>query len=430
MTKTKGIARYLTAVVLYTFAMIAPVFAAETKADVAKLFKAQPLKIIPIGDLKILGGWSDTDRGSPLWGFDIAGSFSPALRLSEKQHIIPLYSGEFKRMRQYITQEEGGRLYNTSQIHNASLAWRSQMTDEVALRMTGIGTWSFTKETKDEEWGKGLYDYEDYGAAVDLRYTDFFINEKGKFNYLAGFEFFHRRYPHYQSLISLAAQTAPETHEKDFDGYKLSAGVEEMKAWGINWSVKPYVLLKHYIDKKLIGDNGVLDISKKRKDLVFECDATAIKPLVENRWEIGVDAYLNYTESNLGYYDSMSTTTIADDVYTPKYYTYTAGQIYPYLTYYHPIGKDKNFVLRGGYSYMERKYTHRLAQESNRNYTNSKQKDREYGCHFMASYPIKKSLSWITTFDYVRDSSNQKFEQYYYYNYDVYEAMTGITWEF
>lgn len=392
------------------------------------LYAAQK-QIIPIGSFQALGSFSDTDKGTNLWGYNFSGSYAPSVKLNDTQYLIPLYNGSYKRMRQYITQEEGGRFYNTTQIHNLSAALRSQHSDEWVSRITGLATWNFLKETRDESFGKGLYDYRDFGAVFDLRQT-LTVDETKQHNYSWGTQYFRRTYPNFKSLISLATVTAPETDEKNFDGIKFSFGVEENVVQGISWEFKPALLLKYFTDKKLIGDDGVLKTGDKRKDYVLSGDLNSDWPFKEGRWVLSADNSISYTHSNLDFYDSRDTLTLSDDVFTKNYYTYFSAFTYPYITYYHPIAKDKKFALRGGYSFLLRDYPGRKVQESSGAYTSTKQQDKEHAVHLSSSYPITKELSWVTYFDYSWVKSNQKYEKFYLYTYNVYQIQTGISIEF
>ena len=71
--------------------------------------KTKNPSFIPIGHLEILCSYSDIDKGRSLWGYDVWGYFSPIIKLSDTLTLIPLYNGEFQRMRQYVSQEEADK---------------------------------------------------------------------------------------------------------------------------------------------------------------------------------------------------------------------------------------------------------------------------------------------------------------------------------
>lgn len=387
-------------------------------------------KIIPTGSFQALGAYSDTNKGSGLWGYCFSGSYAPAVKLNDTQYLIPLYSGIYEHMRQYVTQEEGGVMYNNWQIHNVSVALRTRHSEEWISRFNGIATWNLLNETKDEGFGKGLYDYRDFGFSFDLRQT-LPVTESQQHEYGWGFQYFRRTYPNYKSLISLASVTAPEVDEKDFDGIKFSWGFDEIAKKGLSWEVKPSLLLKFFTDKKLVNEDGTLDGNSKRRDYVLASDAGFDIPILgSDRWVLSADGNLTYEHSNLDLYDSRGTLILNDDVYTENYYTFLSASAYPYITYYHPIGKDKKIALRGGYSFLYRHYPGRKVREENGAYTDSKEHDIEHAVHVSGSYPITKELSWVTYFDYTWARSNQKYEQYYWYTYNTYQVQSGISIEF
>lgn len=389
-----------------------------------------PRRIIPIGNLEVLGSYSDIDEGSDLWGFNISGSFAPAVRLNDRNHLIPLYHGAFKRMRQFVAQEEGGRLYNTWQIHNGSLALRTQLSNKWSTRLTTLGTWNFVKETRDESFSEGLYDYRDFGGSFDARHTDIYPVEKRQRVLSGGLQYFRRDYPNFQSLLSLATVTAPEEDEKDFDAVRLSAGFEDKSAEGLRWELKSSLLLKYFVDKRLIGEDGVLDVDRKRRDYVVEVNLNAAEPFLAGRWEVGLDNAIIYNNSNLDFYDSRDTVGLGDDVFTQDYYTYFSAVIYPHITFYHHLTRDKKLALKLGYSFLVRDYKDRKAQDSDGAYTNEDQQDTEHSLHIFGTFPITKSIDWITNFDYTLAGSNQNYEKYYRYEYDVYQIQTGISMGF
>lgn len=391
---------------------------------ISQLANAEQNKITPTGNFQALGAYSDTNKGKGFWGYDFSGSYAPMVKLNDSQYLIPLYSGVIEHMRQYVTQEEGGRLYNDFQLHNLSVALRNKHSEEWSSRITGLATWNFLKETQDESFGTGLYDYRDFGAAFDLRQR-LKLGGDTEHEYSWGIKYFRRTYPNYQSLISLSTVTAPETDEKDFDAIGLSFGFEELLKRGISWEMRPSLMLKYFTDKKQIGDDGVLK-DDNRRDYVLGLDFNGDWPLKEGRWVVSADNNLTYNHSNMDYYDSGNTLILSDDVFSRNYYSFFSASTYPYVTYYHPMGKDKRLALRAGYSFLYRHYPGRKVQEADGTYTDSKQRDHEHAVHLSSSYPISKELSWVSYFDYTWARSNQKFEQFYYYAYNIYQIQTGI----
>lgn len=392
----------------------------------------QNIKIIPIGSIELFGSYSDIKDGSDLWGYFISGTFSPVIQLNKKTDIIPLYYGVIKRMRQFVTQEEGGRLYNTWQIHNLSMALRKNVSDRFGYRLEIFGALNYLKETRDESFGKGLYDYWDLGLSLNLTNRILSATKEKSLFLSSNLQYFRREYPNYKSLISLAPVTAPEKNEKDFDGIRLSFQIEQNKEDGSYLKLNSSLLTKFFIDKRLIGEDGILIMNKKRRDYVFETDID-IRHIIAKRWTLGFDNSIVYNHSNLGFYDSRDTVLpgqLGDDVFTKNYYTYTSITIHPYIIYSYPINNTKKISIRLGYTYLVRDYTDRKAQLSDGTYTDTDQRDTEQTFHIGLTYPLTRQLSLITSFDYTIADSNQKYEKYYRYSYDVYQMMSGLSFSF
>ena len=383
--------------------------------------KTKNPSFIPIGYLEILCSYSDIDKGRSLWGYDVWGYFSPIIKLSDTLTLIPLYNGEFQRMRQYVSQEEGGRFYQTSQIHNISLCLRKEFKPGWFFKITPFGTWNYLKETKDEKWGKGLYDYRDAGCRFGLRHN---FGEDSTFN--VSTEYFHRKYPNFKSLIYLATQQNVDKNEKDFDAVKFSFSVSKEEP--VKMEILFYIMLKYFTDKHLVREDGTLDVNNKRRDEVYNLDFNFTFPLRDN-----ISFCLNNTfffnHSNLGFYDSKNTLTLSDDYFNSKYYTYWYYFIFPHLIYYLPLSEKKYVEFKLGYSLLFRKYLYRKAQTEDGIYGTKRQRDLEHTIHFSLKWPLTRKINWILKFNYTLCRSNQRYEAYYRYRYDIYQIRAGFSFQ-
>ncbi|MBD3263535.1 MAG: hypothetical protein GF375_00350 [Candidatus Omnitrophica bacterium] len=387
----------------------------------------QDSKFIPFGYLEVLGTYSDIKDGSHLWGYNIFGYYSPTLKINDSLYLIPLYTVEYKRLRQFISQEEGTLLYNTYMAHNFNLALRKEFKEGWFLRFAALGTWNYVKETRDESWGEGLYDYRDVGCSLKLRRRKRAAEDLR--NYTFGFEYFRRIYPNFQSLISIGMPSAPETNEKDFDGFKLSFSFDKINSRNQRVYLKPYLLFKVYLDKHLIRQDGTLDIYNKREDRLFNLDYGFKTPLNKSFY-FGMDNNYTYNYSNLGFYDSKNTLGLGDDAYLKHYYSYHSASASPYIEYIHRLDEGKEARLKLGYSILLRYYPHRKAQNANAVYGDDNEEDLEQMLYTSFSWPLTKSVNLLLRYSYTWARSNQEYEEYYRYNYDTYRISSGLSFEF
>lgn len=375
----------------------------------------------------MLGGFSDVNDGEELWGGDVFGYFSPTYKFDDSLFLIPLYTVEYKRSIQFINQDEGIQLNSEYMTHNANLALRKEYEKDWFIKGSAFGTWNYVKETKDESWTKGLYDYRDVGCSFDLSHKN--KSSYYKDNYSIGFEYYRRMYPNFVSLASIGMPSAPEKNEKDFDAFKLGVGLNRITSTGTQLYLKPYYLFKRFIDKHTVNDDGTYELSQMRKDQIINLDYGFRLPLNEE-FSVGMDNNYLYNFSNLGYYDSMSTLLPNDDVFTHKYYSYHSASALPYVEYIHSLEEEKDVRLKLLYSYLFRYYPERKAQGPMGDYTSQDEQDFEHILSSSFAWPLTKNLDFLIRYSYTWARSNQKYEQFYRYKYDTYEIQTGISLDF
>ncbi|RKY28068.1 MAG: hypothetical protein DRP61_02720 [Candidatus Omnitrophota bacterium] len=388
---------------------------------------SQNFKFINTGHIEVLGTYSDIKKGEALWGYNIFGYICPSLKIDPTLYLIPLYTLEYKRLRQFISEEEGIVQYTNYLTHNLTLGLRKEFKKNWFIKISTLGTWNYVKETKDEDWGEGLYDYRDAGVSLDFRHR--IRTEKTFENYTWGFEYFRRKYPNFQSLLSIGMPSAPEKNEKDFDGYKFSFGWERATSEGLKFYIKPYLLLKFFLDKHLLNEDGTLNSSKKRKDTLLNLDWGISFPLTE-KIRFFLDNNYSYNYSKLGYYDSKNTLILTDDKFIPRYYYYQSFLISPSLEYIYPLEGEKEISLKLGFSFLYKDYFDRKAQTESGTYSQKDQRDLEYELSAALSFPITKKLNWLIRYSYTWARSNQRYEAYYRYNYDTYLIEAGFSLNF
>ena len=389
--------------------------------------KVKAVEFIPMGHLEVLRAYSQIRHGSHLLGEDISGYYSPIVKFNSTLYLIPLYTIQFQKVKQFLPEEEGNHLYNTYMVHNFTLSLRKEFQPGWFVKFSAIGTWNFVKETHEEAWGRGLYDYRDAGAGIDLRHKK--TVEDNKQDYTFGFQYYRRQYPNFSSLISLASPVPPERREKDFDGFKISTGFENLASGGEEFYIKPYFLIKHFIDKHLLKDDGTLNLNQHRQDEVFNLDCGFKLPLME-RLFFYLDNNYAYNYSNAGFYDSRNTVILADDVFTPHYYSYHSYAISPALEYIYTLAEQKDVKVKLGYSFLDRYYTDRKSQTESGTYSNKEERDSEHCVSSSLAWPLTKKIDFLTKFSYTWSRSSQKYEQYYIYHYNIYEVEAGLSLDF
>jgi len=391
--------------------------------DAIKLKKQSEFKIIPIIDISALGTYSKVSSSDDIGGAHVYGTISPVFRLDKSNYIIPLYYGSYNRERQIVVEEEGGRVYNELMDHSVTLEYKHLLNERLVIKLDGLMRLHYVKE-EGYDWSDGLYDYQDFGGAAKIEYK--LSNTKtNRSSIIFGGEYYHREYPNYQSLISLATVTAPETDEKDYHGYRPTV-TYKYKGRGFGCRLLYSPLYKDFDDKKVIDSNGIL-ADKEREDW-FHYGRLSLSYLPqESSLMYGLTLTGIIIDSNQNYYDSRGTVSLSDDVFTDNYYSFQSLNINPKITYIQRLENKKTpatYTL--GYSYQIRDYEDRKAQFADGTYTQDTQLDETHSASLQAVYPLTDNISAIATGKYTKGLSNMKYQTYYRYKYDSYYAGAGI----
>jgi hypothetical protein len=386
-------------------------------------------KVIPIVNLDLLGTYSKIQGHDETWGAIVDALVSPAIKMNDNYYIIPLYNFNYTREQQIIAEEEGGYSVQQTMNHNVYLTNKFRLNDRFVTKLSGFGTWAYYKETKDEDWSDGLYDYTDVGALLDFEYEIGALRDKSFDELGLELEYYRREYQNFKSLISLASPTAPEENEKDYDGYKLAVGYLRDSADALSIEALYQPLWKRYVDKLVVGSDGVLISGDKRKDLQHTLDLNFRYPQTE-RLTFYLDNQLIINTSNQNFYDSKDTIILSDDEFIDDYYEYTSYMLRPKVSYDIPVKEEKDLTVHLAYAFLDKQYDDRKAQSSSGAYTNDEQEDKFHTFSLGLSYPLTEKVKAIALFDYTIAKSNMEYEKYYRYNYDLMSVACGISCRF
>ena len=390
--------------------------------------EARAAELIQLGHVELLRAYSEIKKGDDDLGVDLSGYYSPTVKFNDTLYLIPLYSAQFYRVEQYMPQEEGNVFFDTYLTHNINLALRKEFSPGWFFKVGALGTWNFVRETHEDKWGRGLYDYMDAGASAEIKRQ---VKKEETVNvYLAAVEYYRRQYPNFATLISETTVTPPERREKDYDGYKLKLRAEAANADGLRGYLETSYLHKLFLDKHLVLEDGTLDTDRQRKDYEIGFDGGFFLPLPWEKFGLTFDSDFLHNFSNMGYYDSLNTLALGDDVYTPHYFAYDSFTVTPAFEFAQPLGEEKLLRLRLGYGYMHRHYPHRKAQMLDGTYTTEEQTDAQHEYFATLTIPLTKKINFVTKYSFVKFRSTQKFETYYRYNYSSYQIKSGISWDF
>jgi len=377
---------------------------------------------------EFLGGYSQIEGKDGLGSILSDWLVSPTLKLAERLHWINVYNGSYNRTSQVITQEEGGREADETQSHAVTTAFKYRLTDTWSLRPHFFTDWVFVKETQDESFGDGLYDYHNIGGGLESSWITSSSKEKEDEARL-GFQFFKREYPNYQSLPFLFDPNgAAEVNEKDFYGSKANLSFDSRARNGWTWGLETISLYKDFTDKQTIDPNGIRT-GDDRQDFAQYVNGT-LSHALSSEFSFHLDGQFIVNFSNLDFYDTHNTLSPADDDFISDYYEYFSYTVKPSIVYRKALAEGKNLYASLGYNLNILYYPGRKVQDAAGRYQSANEEDFNHTFALRTSYPITNQISWVAVLNYTIANSNQDFEDYYLYTYNRWVAVTGLSFKF
>jgi len=384
------------------------------------------MKIIPVGSISALGGkyYLDADAASFNGRFD--AFISPALRLSENHDLIPVYSGNYSGTQDIQELAGGGVLTRQRQTHTISAKYVytrefDKYKPRVSYSVANI------KETNDEKWGDGLFDYTTLSVGFEAE------QERPRGTFTESYDYYKVSYPNYSTLLSQSQSVFNDTDT--FNQLSANAGENPLDntshrlgfvyAWfpePLNMTAGYDFTYRSYAEQAIAANIDAAGQSpfksEKRADMQQNLSVKmtrALKPL-----QLSAAARVGHLSSNQGSYDNVQKEYMAD------YYSYIDVGISPALSLVLKNGTQFGFALDWRRVY----YLGRLKQDEGGVYGKAKIVQTFWLSSLSARYPVYKKLFARAVYNYQVSSSNMRYEANYRYNYRASTYLMGVEWEF
>ncbi|MCK5106872.1 MAG: hypothetical protein KAQ76_04855 [Elusimicrobiales bacterium] len=381
------------------------------------------VNITPVMNLSLMGGKYYIDGDATSFEGNANLFMSPNIKISDKHEFVPVYAGYYSGVQDIQELAGGGILTRERQGHALSFKYvRSNNFNKIKPRISYSK--ELVKETNDEEWSDGLFDYNTMSLGIE------FEQERPYGTFSQSYDFFQVKYPNYSSLISQSATVIDST---TFNQLSSNAGENTMDntnhaaTFAFTWFPEPFVMkaaysltYTNYTDQAIVGDatGSSYFKSEKRKDMTNTLRYSLwrdAKPL-----SFALKSHFTYLSSNQNSYDATNSK------YTEDFYTY----------YQIGAGPSANLNLNNGGSFLlglnweKTFYNGRYTQDASGGYRNSKIYQTAWVSRFSLIYPIMKGISLKTTYSYQVSNSNMRYEANYRYNYRASNFLMGLNWEF
>lgn len=398
--------------------------------------------------LLLLGAPAFAVEWTPLYGVDALagqhsfrgqpGSFSglvdavlaPAARVDESWAVLPSVRAAY----------EGVRSLDDA-LGSATVA-----QERMTLRLAGRAVWQrpgsrwrlkpsaavkteWLKETRDESWGKGLFDRRQLTLGGEVEYL---LVEPASLRF--ALDRFETQYPNYRSLESQAAASfAGDRLTRELAGDRvldrrgwqaLAAGTAPLGPRAtLDLSLGSVV--SDFPHQRVVLESGLLS-GDSRRDWLTTFSATVRMPH-EYNLDLKATGSLELTlanqRSNQNGYDASRGHFIA------QHYDFTEWGLRPSARLLAGPAR-RPLTLTAGLGWKRRAYPHRPAQDASGAWTGGALTQTTWSLDGSASYPVAPRFSLLFTLSRVSASSNTRFERYFRYSYEALNLLAGFRWEY
>ncbi|HAM36985.1 MAG TPA: hypothetical protein DEB40_07130 [Elusimicrobia bacterium] len=391
---------------------------------------APALEITPFYRLQVMGGQYFFAGSKGTLSGNAAGSVAPAMRFNDQWALLPSVQSSYQGTKQVKDIVGSGTMFQEQMDHRFSArAIYSPRGSRWRLKPNFSFKYEMLKETRDESWGGGLFDYQKWCFGLEAEYL-----WREPFSWRFGADYYELDFPNYSSLESRAAF--------DFQGQSLArelvgARVLDSQNLGLSLSVDGPVrerlvldgglrmTLRRFPEQRVVDPVGSLTATA-RADVFTELNLSARMPADFNRGlrALGsLDLSLAYNSSNQNNYDA------ANARYFGYYYNYGELRLGPSLKVLAgPAARP--VTTRFSFSWWQRRYPYRRVQDAAGVYGNGGLRASGWMTDVSLSYPMARRLSLLVDLQYGQSASNQKFEQFYRYNYAVANYLFGFSYEY
>lgn len=384
-----------------------------------------------MGKLDVSGGqYFYKDQAGAFNGYGVLDLQLAKSRSSSAGHFFSLrsvYTG-FKQVNELAG---GGTLFQQSLDNSLGVKWIRRYEGGWSLKPRLAVKSQLFRETKDEKWGKGLYDLARYEAGLTLeRKTRLGLSVP--WIYQVSWDVFYTRYTRFKTLASQYGKelAAPNPGSRTLDTVtnQLSYDSEFDLPGFMRADLFAALSLVSYQDQKVINSQGEylaamrsdtyqvlnLGLSKRFSDLGL---FGGVRPV------LGAGLGLSNLFSNQNHLD----TDPARLKYIRGYYDYSDLRLSPSAQF---TFIESGLFARLSYEFSMRRYAERLAQKGTGAYTSGRLAQYSGNFSAEASYPVVKGLDVKLQGSWATSRSNNRYEQVYRYNYESSMYFAGLEWRF
>ena len=383
------------------------------------------VEVSPVFNAHFLGGQyffeSQESNVSGNAGFLAA----PAIGFNERWALIPSFSSSWRGTKSVQDLVGGGTVFQQTQDHTANLKAVYSPVKVWQFKAGGGYHLELLKETRDESWGKGLYDYQKFSTNIEAERS---IGKDASVR--VGFDYYLIDFRNYATLESESPDLGRENAgTRTLNTFNTSPYLALRAPLPLPGGRRGSVELSYYHAFRDFPDQNVVLIDgsfakDRRRDVnqTFAAEADAPFDLRDGlRLLAEVHGSYNRLLSNQNNYDAGKTQ------FNPDFYAYTEYSGGPTLNF---LAGPKPWIFSAGFTYVRRDYSDRPVQDGTGAYIGGKIHNDEYYATLAVGYPISKNFRLQAQSDFGWIRSNMNYEAVYRYNYTTATYLAGVVYEY
>ncbi|MCG3205487.1 MAG: hypothetical protein KCHDKBKB_02208 [Elusimicrobia bacterium] len=385
---------------------------------------AGPQYIPVINGLFTTGQWYFEGDKSELGG-NAAITFVPALKYSDKFTLIPTVQSYYHGTRTAEELAGGNTLFQDTWDNGIGVKAVHSLNEKWNIKENIGARFKWFRETTDERWTHGLYDYRILNAGLEAE------RKWGKKTSIAaGYDISLLQFPNYVSLESSQSEDRSREYAGenvlDTRSHLFSLRIKAPLFWGLSTSLNSFLTPRYYTDQHVVQLTGLL--SATTRDDLFSSNTLSIDRVFtlfrKTKLISTVIVGHNSLDSNQNHYDAKQT------YFAANYYDYDQNIAGLQMNYAFGSKMQSPMLINLGYNYSHRNYRSRTIQDADGAYLNEKLYLIEQAINLGFSYPLAKNFRVKMSTTFAQSKSNNNFESLYRYNYHNSEYQFGFTYDY
>jgi hypothetical protein len=239
---------------------------------------ASAVELIPGAKVSVMGGQFFFQGQSTSFNGNADWSFTPGLKLTERDLLIPIVSGQYRRTREVQELIGGGFLTQETLDNTLGLRWIRLLSAEWNVKSTLSYKNEMLTESATEKLGAGLFDYHKAAASIEFER----LGQGAVRSVRQSLGAYAVRFYHYRALSAETADLGAEVNAGDrvldFNAYEYSAAVDVVPDERTLLSFSVMGSLRPYRDQKVVTVSGTY-LGRNRFDAYVAGAASARRSL-------------------------------------------------------------------------------------------------------------------------------------------------------